>query len=172
MLLTMTDGKVCNAATLTTSTMRCYICGLASKNFNDLSKKGEVKIESLKFGLSVLHARIRLNYPSNNGRSELLILLAKKSSKKEIQDRFRKEISLIVDVPKTGFGNSNDGNSNRRFFADPKLAAEITGIDFDLIFRFQVTLQVISSGRKVYVQKFSEYCMVSYDANTTQDTDS
>lgn len=171
MMLTMIDGKVCNAATLNTSTMRCYICGLTSKHFNDLTNKGDVKIESLKFGLSVLHARIRLfesllhlayKLPIKKWQIRASDTVSKeivKNTKREIQERFRKEIGLIVDVPKAGFGNTNDGNSSRRFFADPKLAAEITGIDFNLIFRFKVILQVISSGHKVNVQKFSEYCM-------------
>lgn len=57
-LLTMVDGKVCNAATDTKSTMRCYICGQTSKEFNKL-KKGDVNANNLKFGLSILHARIR-----------------------------------------------------------------------------------------------------------------
>ena len=35
----MIDGKVSNAATYTTSTMRCYLCGQTSKDFNDLNKK-------------------------------------------------------------------------------------------------------------------------------------
>ena len=58
-LFTMIDGKVCNAATNTTSTMRCYICGQSSKDFNDLNKKTTESRETLKFGLSILHARIR-----------------------------------------------------------------------------------------------------------------
>lgn len=39
MKMTMIDGKVCNAATNTTSTSRCYICGATSKDFNNLNKK-------------------------------------------------------------------------------------------------------------------------------------
>lgn len=39
MMLTMIDGKVCNAATQTASTMRCYICGSTSKDFNNLTVK-------------------------------------------------------------------------------------------------------------------------------------
>ncbi|CAH2088704.1 unnamed protein product [Euphydryas editha] len=31
LLFTMADGKICNAATNTASTMRCYLCGLTSK---------------------------------------------------------------------------------------------------------------------------------------------
>lgn len=59
MLFTMVGGKICNAATDTKSTMRCYICGATSKEFYDLSKKKDVKDESLKFGQSILYARIR-----------------------------------------------------------------------------------------------------------------
>ena len=35
----MVDGKVYNAATDTTSNMRCYICGKTSKDFNNFVKK-------------------------------------------------------------------------------------------------------------------------------------
>ncbi|KAH9644367.1 hypothetical protein HF086_006395 [Spodoptera exigua] len=41
LLLTMVDGKVCNSATNTTSTMRCYICKATSKDFNKLEKFNE-----------------------------------------------------------------------------------------------------------------------------------
>jgi hypothetical protein len=51
-------------------------------------------------------------------------------------------MGLIVDVPKPGFGNTNDGNTSRRFFAGPDLAAEITGVGINLIFRFQVILEI------------------------------
>ena len=55
----MVDGKVCNAATDTTSTMRSYICGQTSKDFNILIKKEPINTETILFGLSILHARIR-----------------------------------------------------------------------------------------------------------------
>ena len=38
-------------------------------------------------------------------------------------------MGLIVDVPKAGFGNTNDGNSNRWFFAD-----FITDVDINLVY--------------------------------------
>lgn len=67
MLFTMVDGKVCNAATHTKSTMKCYICDATTSEFNDLSKirpsKQEyehvVKRARILFGLSLLYARIR-----------------------------------------------------------------------------------------------------------------
>ncbi|GBO43412.1 hypothetical protein AVEN_265601-1 [Araneus ventricosus] len=163
----MVDGKVCNAATSTKSTMRCYICGLTSKDFNDLSKKSNVKPESLEFGLSILHARIRL--------FENLLHLAYKlpvkkwrlttedekaiaeQTKLNIQENFKTKLGLIVDIPKPGYGNSNDGNTSRRFFTDPSLAAEITQIDQNLIYRFKVILETTSSGHKINLQKFKEY---------------
>lgn len=59
LLSTMVDGKVCNAATHTASTMCCYICNKTSKDFNDLILQSTEDPETFKFGLSILHARIR-----------------------------------------------------------------------------------------------------------------
>ena len=60
MTFTMVDGKVCNAVTQTKSTMRRYISGATSRFFNDLTIKKDVDDEALSFGLSILHASIRL----------------------------------------------------------------------------------------------------------------
>lgn len=54
--------------------------------------------------------------------------------KKEIQKEFKIKMGLIVDQPKQVRGNSNDGNTSRRFFSDPETSAEITGIDIRLIY--------------------------------------
>lgn len=169
MALTMVDAKVCNAATETTSTMRCYICGATSKEFNDLTIKKDVDVDALSFGLSTLHARIRifesilhLSYKLPVKKWQLRSDADKaivKERKKNIQEKFRSETGLIVDVPKAGFGNTNDGNTSRRFFANPELAAEITGVDFNLIYRLKVILEVISSGHKVDLNKFADYCL-------------
>lgn len=59
LLPAMVDGKICNAATNTSSTMRCFICGKTSKTFNDLSLEIMENPETFKFRLSILHARIR-----------------------------------------------------------------------------------------------------------------
>lgn len=50
--------------------------------------------------------------------------------KLEIQKRFREETGLL-DIPKENFGNTNDGNTSRRFFDDPNVASVITGINYD-----------------------------------------
>lgn len=71
--------------------------------------------------------------------------------------RFRNETGLLVDMPKANFGNTNDGNTSRRFFENPELASEITGISYDLIYRFKVILETISSGHLINVTKYDEY---------------
>ncbi|XP_029053996.2 uncharacterized protein LOC114881388 [Osmia bicornis bicornis] len=68
-------------------------------------------------------------------------------------------MGLLVDMPKQGYGNSNDGNTSRRFFKKPEISARITGVDIRLIRRFKVILEVISSGHKINVEKFGIYTM-------------
>jgi len=63
--------------------------------------------------------------------------------KREIQAAFRIRTGLLVDVVKQGKGTSNDGNTARKFFADPKLSAAITGLDENSITRFGVLLLAV-----------------------------
>ncbi|CAH2088703.1 unnamed protein product [Euphydryas editha] len=69
-------------------------------------------------------------------------------------------MGLLVDIPIAGFGNSNDGNSARRFFQDPKLTSEITRVE-TLIYRLKIILEVISSGHEIDVAKFEKYAYES-----------
>jgi hypothetical protein len=64
---------------------------------------------------------------------------------------------LLVDGIRQGSGTTNDGNTARRFFEDPKLSAEITGLDAELLRRFAVILQALSSGWKIDVAKYDTY---------------
>ena len=57
-----------------------------------------------------------------------------------IQTRFKNEMGLIIDKPKPGCGNTNDGNTARRFFGNPEKSAEITGLDVSLIEHFDTLL--------------------------------
>ncbi|CAH0551072.1 unnamed protein product [Brassicogethes aeneus] len=168
-MLTMVDGKVCNAATDTASTMRCYICGHFSKDFNKLIKSKEVNVEALKFGLSILHARIRFfesllhlayklplkKWQARSDEEKKVV----KEKKEEIQRAFKKELGLLVDVPKAGVGNTNDGNTSRKFFDEPECSSRITGINLDLIRRFKVILEVISSGYSIDAEKYDAYAL-------------
>lgn len=61
-----------------------------------------------------------------------------KENGKQLQEELWKKMSPVVDEPKLGYGNSNDGNIVRKFFS--KLSAIISGIDKELI-RFYKNLQ-------------------------------
>uniref|UniRef100_A0A0K8UTN0 Uncharacterized protein n=1 Tax=Bactrocera latifrons TaxID=174628 RepID=A0A0K8UTN0_BACLA len=65
---------------------------------------------------------------------------------------------LIVEVPKPGFGNSNDGNIARRFFKEAEVSAEIKKLDLTLIKRLHNILIPVASGHKINVEKFTKYC--------------
>lgn len=169
MLFTMVDGKVCNAATHTKSTMRCYICDATTSEFNDLSKKRPLKEENLRFGLSLLHARIRffesilhvayrLPVKKWNVRLSIEEKQAVETRKQEIQDQFKQKLGLLVDIPKANFGNTNDGNTSRRFFENYEISAEITNIDKELIYRLKVILDTMCCGYKINVEAFQKYC--------------
>lgn len=167
--LTMVDGKVCNALG-DTSTMKCYICRASISQMNEIKtlKKHVVQPEMYRFGLSVLHAYIRffecilhISY-----RLELKTWKVPKSHKDKVEERkkliqtkFRQQMGLIVDVPKQGFGTSNDGNTARRFFQNTDLAAEITGVDKGLIRRFGVILQALNSKYAIKYEEFNKYCL-------------
>ena len=69
-------------------------------------------------------------------------------------------MGILVDIPKVGFGNTNNGNTSRRFFNDPETSADITGVDFRLISRMKIILEVISSGHKIDVEKFRQYTLI------------
>lgn len=170
LLLTMIDGKVASYIS-GTSTAVCDLCKARPKEMNniELVQKKTVNEEMYKYGLSSLHAWIRamecllhiayrLDIKSWQSRGDD----AKKSvdeRKKKIQERFRKETGLLVDVVKQGSGTTNNGNSARRFFQDPEKTANITGIDVNLVQRIGVVLQCISSGEKVVIDKFNKYCI-------------
>lgn len=70
-------------------------------------------------------------------------------------------MGLLVDIPKSGFGNTNDGNTARRFFRNPDLVSSITGIDKTLIYRFSVILNCLSSSYEIDLNKFSKYAFTT-----------
>lgn len=55
-------------------------------------------------------------------------------------------------------GTTNDGNTSRRFFQDPSLTAQITGVDENLIHRFAVILETINCNSLIDAEKFGHYC--------------
>ena len=130
-------------------------------------KKKEINRDYVTFGLSTLHIWIRLfecclhvsykldvkKWQARGSKDKE----ATENRKKIIQKGFRQRLGLIVDQPKPGYGNTNDGNTARRFFENASISAVITGVDEDIIKRFHVILQAISSGHEINVPHFQQY---------------
>lgn len=167
--MTMIDGKVVTAVTNTPSSASCNVCLAKPSEMNDLEKiyKRTVRDDVYKYGLSTLHMWIRcmecllhisynIDFQSWAARDENKKL--RKLKQEATQAEFREQSGLLIDIVKQGFGTTNDGNTARRFFKDYELTARITKIDVNLIKRFAVILQVISSGKLIKLEKFDAYC--------------
>lgn len=76
----------------------------------------------------------------------------------EIKEKFKNQMGLVVDKPKPGYGNSNYGNTARRFFKNPELSGEITGLDVNLIKNFRILLRTLSSGYDINITAFEKVC--------------
>jgi len=63
-----------------------------------------------------------------------------------------------LDIPKQGFGTTNDGNTARRFFSDPQLASQITKVDENLINRFATISNVLACGFEINYMTFEQFC--------------
>lgn len=168
LLLTMIDGKVCNAVTNTTSAQRCYICGATPRNLNNEPVRNADNIANYGFGISPLHAYIRsfecllhISYRLNVKKWQIRSQEEKADvqlRKTQIQQKFKQELGLIIDRPKPGYSSTNDGNTARRFFKNSALSAEITGINQQLIINLGVILQAISSSHTIDLEKFKIFC--------------
>jgi len=171
LMFTMIDNKVCNAVTDTKSTLRCYLCGATSKDFNNINDilQKEITETNLQFGISSLHAWIRLfecclhlSYRLKIKKWQARTEEEKKimeDCKRIIQKGFCLQLGLIVDRPKPGYGSTNDGNTARRFFENTSISATITGVSESLINRFHVILQAISSGHNIKYDNFRAYAL-------------
>lgn len=171
LFLTMVDGKVAQVLSETSSGAVCTICGARPTEMNNLEKVQNKPIDenAYQYGLSTLHCWIRfmeliLHVSYNLGFEKWSATTKenkdlKKQKKAYVQRRFREELGLNIDKPKQGTGNSNDGNTARRFFQNYQCSAEITGVDEELIKRFYVLLQVMSSGKVINATKFGQYAL-------------
>lgn len=172
-ICTMLDGKTVNVLTETKSTQACNVCKATPTHMNDLEniKQRVCNEDTYKFGISVLHAHLRcFEYLLHiSYKLELKQWQARgKESQEKVKERknkicqdFYKEMGLVVDQPKQGGGNSNDGNTARKFFKNPELVSQITGVSKELIERFSNILCVVSSGHYIDEEKFKTYCFTT-----------
>ncbi|KMQ83716.1 dna-mediated transposase, partial [Lasius niger] len=130
MELTMIDGKVCQHITGVASSASCTIYGATPAEMNNLEKlshKPETE-KNFRYGLLTLHAWIRfmecilhiayrLEFQKWSARTNEQKEQMEKA-KERIQKKFRTRIGLLIDYPKQGSGNSNDGNTAKRIFRD------------------------------------------------------
>lgn len=173
LFMTMIDGKVAQVLTQTSSSATCTVCGAKPRQMNDLLKvTARVENENaFKYGLSTLHAWIRcmemvLHISYNIDFEKWSVTTPenktlKENKKKLVQKRFRELLGLHIDKPRQGSGNSNDGNTARKFFQNYQCSAEITGVDEDLIKRLYIILQTMSSGISVNTEKFGQYTLTT-----------
>lgn len=169
LMMTMIDAKVCTYLSEARSNASCYLCLAKPTEMNHLDAVTSKTVCSdiYEFGLSSLHARIncmecllhiayRLDFKQwaarSNEHKEML-----QNRKKNIQNKFKEELNLLIDIVKQGSGTTNDGNTARKFFEFPNKTAAITGLDQNLIKRFAVILQAITSGEKIDVIKFKDF---------------
>lgn len=140
---------------------------------NDLSTviKRKEKEFTFDLGLSTLHAKIRfmelvlkisynMEFKKWSTRNNKEWKKSKEERKRDIQKRLRTEIGIYVDMPRSGgSGNSNDGNTARRFFDAIEIVATITNFDIRLLQKFRTILEVICCGKKVDAEKFGRFAM-------------
>lgn len=186
LILSMIDGKVCNALSGNSSTQSCYICKAKPSEMNNekaLSQK-IINQKALSFGMSPLHSWIKfmecllhISYKLEVRKWRVTQTDDKikvEQKKCLIQSKFKSETGLLIDMPSPKGGNTNDGNTARRFFRDSEITARITGLNLELIKRFHILLETMGSGysinstafqeyadktRKLYLKEYPWYCM-------------
>jgi len=75
----------------------------------------------------ILKLAYTLPRPGESFEDDISQADAPKKRKEIIQAEFSKRLGLKVDCPKHGYGNTNDGNTYRRFFEHDVVTSEITG---------------------------------------------
>lgn len=112
----------------------------------------------------VLHIAYRLDFKkwqATSKKSETQEFSNKElleARKHKIQEDFKNKMGLLVNVPKPGYGTSNDGNTARRAFGNSKLFSVITGVNEQLIIRFHTILTDLNSSREINDIAFNKYC--------------
>ena len=148
---------------------RCSLCKLTQKHMNNLPlvyQKRDQHTPShaslsplhdrIKFMENVLKISYRLGLPTPTWGEELSAEAIKKVTvtMSDVQRKFRDQLGLHVDEVRQNFGNSNDGNTSRRFFKEPAVTAEITKVDQGLLHRFKTILDTINSKENIDAVKF------------------
>lgn len=60
------------------------------------------------------------------------------------------ETGVLIDNPKDNLGNTDNGNTARKFFSDRVVTSNITDLDQNLIYRCSVILKTLNSNYYVH----------------------
>lgn len=165
--------KVSFFLTGTSSFQVCPICKCPPSQMNNLEnfKNGKFKPDqqALTYGISNLHLHIRLFEALLHLSYKLPIKVRQcrgevnknivQQRKTLIQQKFKKEMNLIVDFPKSGgSGNTNSGNTSRRAFQNIEKLSEILEIDLELIYKFKLILIAVAINVPIDPEKFGKLC--------------
>ena len=172
-IFTMFDGKSVSVLTNTPSNMTCPNCKANPKDFNDLERVMQFKVDedSLSFGISPLHMLIRaLEYILHvSYRLDLTLWRVPKELQPQMLERknailksFKDFAHWIIDKVRAGQGNYNTGNLGRKVFSNYDLTASITGINIELIRNLHYMLTAINSGFHINVEAFREIGLRTY----------
>ncbi|KAE8739180.1 hypothetical protein FOCC_FOCC015321 [Frankliniella occidentalis] len=169
---TMLDGKASSAAQKF-SDQSCSLCGARPgemNNLGDLEKTFQIKNpNNLKYGIPPLHSRIRslecmlfVSYRIGTNRKSYQKYTDEQAKavslrEKEVRQKVKENLNITVDKVVRGSGTSNTGNTARKFFDEPRITAEATGLDETLLHRLSVILDTLASGLDIDVEKFKTY---------------
>ncbi|KAJ8676951.1 hypothetical protein QAD02_012738 [Eretmocerus hayati] len=169
--LSKIDGKVCNFLN-NCSSQKCFVCKETIGKFNniDLVVTKHVDETQIKNGLTILHTKIRsmelvlnvaerLALPKPIYRVPKILKPITNTQGRIIQQCLKSRIGVVVNKPKRGFGNTNSGNTSRKFFKNTDIVADITGFSVCLLVRIATILGVISCGEAVNIGAFRRYCI-------------
>lgn len=170
LLFTMMDTKVAQAASGCKASAVCYICKARPQEMNNLNLviKKPCSQEALRMGISPLHARIKsmefvlhlgYNLTFQRWSTNAETKPQKEANKSRIQKELRERLGIRVDYVQQGFGTTNTGNTSRRFFHNPEIVSEVTGVDLELIKRLATILEVITCGESVDSTKYGKYAL-------------
>lgn len=167
MVLSMMDTKVINDLTGTNS-QSCFMCGLSGKKLNDAAKQQDPDDpDKFGHGFSPLHAYIRsmelflkVSYRLKMEKPTWRVAKTNEKVRQRevlIRSEIREKLGLRISEPMPGGGNSNDGNTARKFFREWRVVCEITGLNKELLERMHNILAVINSNCEINIDSFSEY---------------
>ncbi|CAG9773299.1 unnamed protein product [Ceutorhynchus assimilis] len=135
--MTMIDGKLFSAVS-ESSTQTSVIRSATPKVMNNLESILDLTPNETLYdcGISTLYAWIRclecclhISYKITIKKWQIREDNEKnivKQRKQEIIRKIKEELNLLVDIPKQGYGTTNDGNTARRFFRRYSVASAIT----------------------------------------------